>query len=115
MMSHFGGFEMIKVKVTKNIMNKSHGLLNLSVRQIIAGVIGVAVGLATFFLLKDYLIIDALMWIIFLEMVLVIGFGIVRINDMSLFTLIIKSLKGVDKRPYSNNKGVFDDDEFTIF
>ena len=50
-----------------------------------------------------------------LEMILVIGFGIVKINDMSLFTVLIKSLKGVDKRPYSNKKGVFDDDDFSIF
>ena len=106
---------MIKVKVTKNIMNRNTGFLNLSVSQMIAGLVGVAVGLATFFLLKDYLNINGLMWIILLEMIRVIGFGIVRINDMNLFTIIIKSLKGVDKRPYSNKKGVYDDDEFSIF
>ena len=106
---------MIKVKVTKNIMNKNTGFLNLSISQMIAGLIGVAVGFATFFLLKDYLDINGLMWIILLEMIVVIGFGIVRINDMNLFTIMIKSLKGVDKRPYSNKKGVFDDDEFSIF
>ena len=106
---------MIKVKVTKNIMNKNTGFLNLSIPQMIAGLVGVAVGLGTLFLLKDYLDINGLMWIILLEMIVVIGFGIVRINDMNLFTIMIKSLKGVDKRPYSNKKGVFDDDDFSIF
>ena len=96
-------------------MNKNTGFLNLSVSQMIAGLVGVAVGLGTFFWLKDYLDINGLMWIIMLEMILVIGFGIVRINDMNLFTIMIKSLKGVNKRPYSNKKGVFDDDDFTIF
>ena len=113
--SQLGGSTMIKVKVTKNIMNKNTGFLNLSVSQMIAGLVGVAVGLGTFFWLKDYLDINGLMWIIMLEMILVIGFGIVKINDMSLFTVLIKSLKGVDKRPYSNKKGVFDDDDFSIF
>ena len=106
---------MIKVKVTKNIMNRNTGFLNLSIPQIIAGLVGVAVGLATFFLLKDYIIFDGLMWIILLEMIIVIGFGIIRINDMNLFTILIKTMQGVDKRPYSNKKGVYDDDEFSIF
>lgn len=112
--SQLGEFDMTK-DVTKNIMNDDEVIFNLNWKQIIWGIIGVAVGVATFFLLKDYIIFDGLMWLIFFELIIVIGFGIVQINGMSLFTIMAKSIKGVDKRPYSNTKGVFDEDEFSIF
>ncbi len=104
---------MIKVKVTKNI-NRSTGLISLTIGQIVAICIGITVGLITFALLYDYVVFDALMWIIFFEMSIIIGLGAIRLYDMNMFQLLVKMLKGPDKRPYSNKKGVFDD-EFDIF
>ncbi len=104
-----------KVKVTKNIMNKGGVIFNLSVSQLIWLGIAVIVGLGTFFLLKDYIITDVLMWIIFGEVSIIAGIGVIRINELNLFMFLLKILKGADKRPYSNTKGVYDKDEFTLF
>lgn len=106
---------MIRVKFTKNIMNKGGVIFNLNVSQLIWLGIAVIVGLATFFLLNDYIITDALMWIIFGEVSIIAGIGVIRINELNLFMFLIKMLKGADKRPYSNTKGVYDKDEFTVF
>lgn len=105
---------MIRVKVTKNIVKPGASFMNFTAGQIAAGILAIATGIATFFILKDYINFNLLMWIIFFEIIIIIGIGIIRVNDMNLFTFIFKSLKGVDKRPYSNDKGVFDD-EFDIF
>ncbi len=104
-----------KVKVTKNIMNKGGVIFNLSVSQLIWLGIAVIAGLGTFFLLKDYIITDVLMWIIFGEVSIIAGIGVIRINELNLFMFLLKILKGADKRPYSNTKGVYDKDEFTLF
>jgi len=48
--------------------------------------------------------IDAVMWIVFLELVLFIGFGVVRIQGMSVLKFITSN--STQKRPY-NSKGVF--------
>lgn len=105
---------MIRVKLTKNIEKAGTGVMNFTAGQIVAFIIALCTGIGTFFLLKDYIIFDLLMWIIFFELIIIVGIGIIKINDMNLFVFIFKLLKGVDKRPYSNNKGVFDDD-FNIF
>lgn len=105
---------MIKKKITKNI-NTKVSPFQFDIKQIIVGVLGFAAGLGTYFLLKDYIIVDALMWIILLELILIIGFGIVKINDMNMFSYILKMMKINDRRPYSNKKGVFDEDDFDIF
>ena len=106
---------MIRVKVTKNIMNKVGVIFNLNIRQLIWLGAAAAVGLATFFLLNEYIITDVLMWIIFGEVSIIAGIGVIRINEMNLFVFLIKLLKGADKRPYSNTKGVYDKDEFSVF
>lgn len=105
---------MIKKKITKNI-NTKVSPFQFDIKQIIVGVLGFAAAIGTYFLLKDYIIVDALMWIIFLELILIIGFGIVKINDMNMFSYILKMMKINDRRPYSNRKGVFDEDDFDIF
>ena len=106
---------MIRVKVTKNIMNKGGVIFNLNISQLIWLGAAVIVGLATFFLLRDYIVTDALMWIIFGEVSIIAGIGVIRINELNLFMFLWKILKGADKRPYSNCKGVYDKDEFSIF
>lgn len=105
---------MIKVKVTKNIMKPSKAYIHFTAGQIISGAVGLLAAVGTFFLLKDCVNFTLLMWIIFAELMLIICGLIIRVNEMSLLTLLMKSLKGVEKRPYSNDKGVFDD-EFSIF
>ena len=105
---------MIKKKITKNI-NTKVSPFQFEVSQIIIGFIGFLAALITYFALKDYLVFDALIWIILLELILVVGFGVVKINDMSMFTYILRIMKVNDRRPYSNRKGVFDKDDFDIF
>ena len=105
---------MIKKKITKNI-NTKVSPFQFDVKQIIVGLIGFVIAILTYFLLKDYIIFDALIWIILLELIVVVGFGIVKINDMSLFAFLLRLMKSNDRRPYSNRKGVFDDDDFTVF
>ena len=80
---------MIRVKVTKNIMNKVGVIFNLNIRQLI--------------------------WLGAGEVSIIAGIGVIRINEMNLFVFLIKLLKGADKRPYSNTKGVYDKDEFSVF
>lgn len=105
----------IKKKVTKNIMADKGIILGLTLSQLIMLGIGFLIGIGTFLLLKDTMEFNAMMWIIFLELIIVVGFGVIRIYGMNLFQLILKVLKGADKRPYSNRKGVFDDNDFDIF
>ena len=105
---------MIKKKITKNI-NTKVSPFQFEISQIIIGVIGLAVALGTYFLLRDYIVFDGLIWIILLELMLVVGFGIIKINDMSLIAFIMRLAKSNDRRPYSNRKGVFDEDDFDIF
>ena len=105
---------MIKKKITKNI-NTKVSPFQFDVKQIIVGLIGFVIAILTYFLLKDYIIFDALIWIILLELIVVVGFGIVKINDMSLFAFLLRLMKSNDRRPYSNRKGVFDDDDFSFF
>lgn len=107
---------MIQVKMTKNINKPMNFFLKFTLGQTIALIVALAIGVATFFLLYPYIILDALMWIIFLELIIVIGFAVMRINGMNLFFYIIKKLKGPEKRYYSTKKGVYDDDnDFRIF
>ena len=105
---------MIKKKITKNI-NTKVSPFQFEPKQIIIGVIGLAVAIGTYFLLRNYIVFDGLIWIILLELMLVVGFGVIKINDMSLIAFIMKLAKSNDRRPYSNKKGVFDEDDFNIF
>ena len=105
---------MIKKKITKNI-NTKVSPFQFEVKQIIIGIVGFVAALLTYFAFRDYMPFDGLIWIILLELMLVVGFGVVKINDMSLIAYIFRMLKVNDRRPYSNRKGVFDKDDFDIF
>ena len=105
---------MIKKKITKNI-NTKVSPFQFEISQIIVGIVGFVAALLTYFAFRDYMPFDGLIWIILLELMLVVGFGVVKINDMSLIAYIFRMLKVNDRRPYSNRKGVFDKDDFNIF
>jgi len=105
---------MIKKKITKNI-NTKVSPFQFEVKQIIIGIVGFVAALLTYFAFRDYMPFDGLIWIIILELILVVGIGIVKINDMSLLAFILRLAKTNDRRPYSNRKGVFDEDDFDIF
>ena len=99
---------MIQVKITKNVMNKSVSKIPFSPIQIVFALIALAVGAFTLFELKDSVDFNSLMGIIFVELIVVMVPGIVRIDGMNLIKFIISSFK-IDKRPF-NRKGVFNDD-----
>lgn len=103
---------MIKVKVTKNIIRDGTVFFNLTKKQIIFAILSILVGLGTYFWLKDKIHFDMLMTIVFSEIVLIIGMGVVQIQGMSLLKILIGAFKGVDKRPYYI-KGVFNSNETT--
>ena len=105
---------MIKKKITKNI-NTKDSPFQFEFSQIAIGIVGLAVAIGTYFLLRDYIVFDGLIWLILLELMLVVGFGIIKVNDMSLISFILRLAKSNDRRPYSNKKGVFDEDEFNVF
>ncbi len=105
----------MRVKVTKNIMNANGTIFKLTLSQIISVIIAFLTAVGTFLFLRDYLVFNVIMLIVFLELIVIAGPFVIRINDMSLLTLIIKMFKGSDKRPYSSTKGVFDKDDFNIF
>ena len=97
---------MIKCKVTKKIMQESGTIMGLSIIQIVTLIIGCIVTIGSLLLLWLVLKvgIDAVMWIVFLELVLFIGFGVVRIQGMSVLKFITSN--STQKRPYIS-KGVF--------
>lgn len=97
---------MIKVKITKNVINKS-----VTPRMIVCTVLGLGAAIATIFSLKEYIEFNALLWIVFGEIALFVSFGI-QINGISLFKLLFGRQK--DTRPF-NRKGVFNDDNESIF
>lgn len=104
---------MIKVKITKNVINKSVSPLGsiITPRMIVCVVLGLGAAIATIFSLKEYIEFNALMWIVFGEIALFVGFGI-QINGISLFKFLFGKQK--DTRPF-NRKGVFNDDNESIF
>lgn len=102
-----GRIEMIKAKITKNIIRKSKNSLGISPKQMIIGGAGACTGVLLFFLLRNKLPLTLLMTIIFIYLAIVIFFGCIEIQGMNLFQYISKSLKGVDIR-YYDSKGVFD-------
>ena len=87
---------MIKKKITKNI-NTKVSPFQFEISQIIVGIIGFAAAIGTYFLLRDYIVFDGLIWIILLELMLVVGFGVVKINDMSLIAYIFRMLKEIGR------------------
>lgn len=104
---------MIKVKITKNVINKSVSPLGsaLTPRLIVYTVIGLAAAIATFFALKDSIEFNALMWIVFAEIALFVSLGI-QINGVGVLNLLFGKQK--DTRPF-NRKGVFNDENESIF
>lgn len=101
---------MIKVELTKNIFNHSSGLFGLKPIQIVFTVIALIMGGLTVLWLMQYnLSTDIIGWIVFAEMVVIIGLGVVRPGGKNLFVFLLGSLKP-DTR-YFSRIGDFDDDE----
>ena len=101
---------MIKVELTKNIFNqRSGGLFGLKPIQIVFAVIAMAVGCVTVLWLMQYgLSIDLIGWIVFIEMTIIIGLGVVRPGGKNLFSFLLSSLKP-DTSYFCREEDVFDD------
>lgn len=102
---------MIKVKITKNIIRKNKSSLGLNKKQIIIAGIAFVIGLLMLIFLKGRMSTQLLLSLIFLVMGIIIFFGVVNIQGMSLFQYMISIFKGVDVRTYES-KGVFNNDIF---
>lgn len=75
---------MIKCKVTKKIMQEPGTVMGFSIGQVIMLIVGCAATIGTLLLLWLVLKIniDIIMWVVFLELVLFIGLGVVRIQGL---------------------------------
>lgn len=100
----------MKVKVTKNIIRDGTSFLGLRLSQIAALILSIIISFITIFFLYDKLNIDFLMTIVFVEIALTIGLGVIRVQGLSLLSIAIQSFKGVDKRPYSS-QGVYNNEQ----
>ncbi len=68
-----------------------------------------AVGGVTVLWLMQYgLSIDLIGWIVFIEMTIIIGLGVVRPSGKNLFSFLLSSLKP-DTRYFCREEDVFDD------
>lgn len=103
---------MRRVTITKNIINKHTVIMGLSWSQIITVGIGTVVALGTLYLLAFQLgiNIELVMSIVFVEIVVIVFSGLVKINGMNLFKLLFLSFKGPDIRKF-NTKGLNEPDE----
>ena len=100
---------MIKVELTKNIFVEKTGMFGLKPIQIVFTVIGLLAGCLTVLWLMQYdLSIDLIGWIVFIEMVVIIGLGAVRPGGVNLFSFLLSSLKP-DTRYFCREEDVFDD------
>ena len=99
---------MIKCKVTKKIMQEPGTVMGFSIGQVIMLIVGCVATIGTLLLLWLVLkiSIDIIMWIVFLELVLFIGLGVVRIQGLTVMQFIASN--STKKRPY-DSKGVFSD------
>lgn len=99
---------MIKCKVTKKIMQEPGTLMGFSIGQVVMLIMGCIATIGTLLLLWLVLkiSIDIIMWIVFLELVLFIGLGVVRIQGLTVMQFIASN--STKKRPY-DSKGVFSD------
>ena len=86
---------MIKVELTKNIFNqRGGGLFGLKPIQLVFAAVAVVVGGLTVLWLMQYnLSIDLIGWIVFVEMAIIIGLGVVRPGGVNLFSFLLSSLK----------------------
>lgn len=99
---------MIKCKVTKKIMQEPGTVMGFSIGQVVMLIMGCIATIGTLLLLWLALkiSIDIIMWIVFLELVLFIGLGVVRIQGLTVMQFIASN--STKKRPY-DSKGVFSD------
>ncbi len=97
---------MIKCKVTKKIMQEPGTVMGFSIGQVVMLIMGCIATIGTLLLLWLVLkiSIDIIMWIVFLELVLFIGLGVVRIQGLTVMQFIASN--STKKRPY-DSKGVF--------
>lgn len=99
---------MIKCKVTKKIMQEPGTVMGFSIGQVVMLIMGCIATIGTLLLLWLVLkiSIDIIMWIVFLELVLFIGLGVVRVQGLTVMQFIASN--STKKRPY-DSKGVFSD------
>jgi hypothetical protein len=101
---------MIKTKITKNIFQEHMVFMGLTLKQLIFGIAGFALGGAEIYFLINKIPMDALMTLVFFTILIFVAVGVVRINGMSTLKFVMLAFKGTDKRPY-HSKGVFSTDE----
>ena len=102
---------MIKVELTKNVFNqRGGGLFGLKPIQLVFAAVAVVVGGLTVLWLMQYdLSIDLIGWIVFIEMVVIIGLGAVRPGVEKVISFLVSAVKP-DTR-YFSYQGDFDDDD----
>jgi hypothetical protein len=105
---------MIKRKITKNIIQDNTFILGLTLKQVIMGIVGFAIGLVEIYFLWGKVSINLLMSIVFFTILTFFFFGVIKIQGMSMFKYVFLAFKGVDKRPYCR-KGDFSNEGDNTF
>lgn len=101
---------MRKVKVTKQqTVNPKAVYMGLSIVQIITMVIGIAIalGIVGLFIFVFGISVNLTMTVVFIELLIFVGFAIVRINGLNLFKWIFVIFQSPIFRPYKS-KGALD-------
>lgn len=103
---------MKKVELTKNVFNHKNGIIfGLKPLQLVFVGIALIVGVLTVLWLRQYeLSLDLIGWIVFLELVLIIGLGVVRPGGRNLFSYLI-SMLNPDTRYYCTMEDEMDEEE----
>ena len=82
------------IKVNKEIRQyKEKIYFNLTLRQLVCTVLGLAIAVPTYFWGKDYIGEDAAAWIIIIFVMPIFAIGYLNINNMTFEKLLIQILK----------------------
>lgn len=101
---------MRKVKITKQqTVNPKAIYMGLSIPQIVIMAIGIAIaiGIVYLFVFVLDLSVNLTMAIVFIELLIFVGFAIVRINGLNLFKWVHTMMQAPINRPYES-KGALD-------
>lgn len=102
---------MRKVKITKNIVDKNAWIMGLSKKQIAVGAAGVAVAGLSLYLMWGKLPTQLMMTIVFVEIMIVVAVGFIKVNGMSLVSMLIASFRKKVRTYHSRKDGIYGEKE----
>lgn len=102
---------MRKIKITKNIVDKNAWIMGLSKKQIAVGAVGAAVAGFSLYLMWGKLPTQLMMTIVFVELMIVVLVGFIKVNGMSIVSMLIASFKKKVRTYHSRKDGIYGEKE----